>query len=123
MVCRCVRDAVVRHTNINIGDWQGIVAVCVTTCRCRFLEETGCASICVNACKIPTQEFFATEMGITVALEPNYDDFSCQYSFGKAPKLPSEDDVFTTPCFAQCPSKRHARQQPLCETVTPEPSK
>ena len=23
--------------------------------RCRFLEESGCASVCVNACKMPTQ--------------------------------------------------------------------
>lgn len=23
--------------------------------RCRFLEEAGCASICINCCKIPTQ--------------------------------------------------------------------
>jgi Beta-carotene isomerase D27-like, C-terminal len=25
--------------------------------RCRFLEESGCASICVNSCKIPTQKY------------------------------------------------------------------
>eukprot|EP00611_Tribonema_gayanum_P031647 TRINITY_DN91_c0_g1_i1.p1 TRINITY_DN91_c0_g1~~TRINITY_DN91_c0_g1_i1.p1 ORF type:complete len:227 (+),score=22.85 TRINITY_DN91_c0_g1_i1:78-758(+) len=24
--------------------------------RCRYLEEAGCASVCVNTCKIPTQE-------------------------------------------------------------------
>ena len=26
--------------------------------RCRFLEEAACASVCVNACKVPTQAFF-----------------------------------------------------------------
>ena len=24
-------------------------------CRCRYLEESGCASICINSCKVPTQ--------------------------------------------------------------------
>jgi Beta-carotene isomerase D27-like, C-terminal len=28
--------------------------------RCRFLEESGCASICVNSCKIPTQKYVST---------------------------------------------------------------
>ena len=23
--------------------------------RCRFLEESGCASVCINSCKLPTQ--------------------------------------------------------------------
>jgi hypothetical protein len=23
--------------------------------RCRYLEEAGCASICLNSCKVPTQ--------------------------------------------------------------------
>lgn len=23
--------------------------------RCRYLEEVGCASICINSCKVPTQ--------------------------------------------------------------------
>ena len=31
--------------------------------RCRFLEESKCASVCVNACKVPTQAFFNDDMG------------------------------------------------------------
>ena len=27
----------------------------VNLCRCRYLEEAGCASICINSCKVPTQ--------------------------------------------------------------------
>ena len=26
--------------------------------RCRYLEEAGCAAVCMNSCKFPTQEFF-----------------------------------------------------------------
>lgn len=54
-------------------------------CRCRYLEQTGCASVCMNSCKVPTQEFFRRHMGMDVALEPNYDDFSCKFVFGQKP--------------------------------------
>mgnify|MGYP001807295156 CR=1 FL=1 len=23
--------------------------------RCRYLEQAGCASVCINSCKVPTQ--------------------------------------------------------------------
>ena len=46
--------------------------------RCRYLEQSGCAAVCVNSCKVPTQEFFATKMGIPLTMTPNYEDFSCQ---------------------------------------------
>ena len=36
--------------------------------RCRYLEEIGCASACMNSCKFPTQEFFKTDMGIDVTV-------------------------------------------------------
>lgn len=74
--------------------------------RCRYLEETGCASVCLNSCKVPTQEFFEKDMGLALTMTPNYDDFSCQFSFGLQPKPAAEDDAFQTPCFSQCPSKR-----------------
>ncbi|QDZ22487.1 hypothetical protein A3770_07p50050 [Chloropicon primus] len=70
--------------------------------RCRYLEEVGCASACMNSCKFPTQEFFKQDMGLDVTLEPNYDDFSCQFVFGKeAPPL-EEDEACATLCFKQC---------------------
>ena len=36
--------------------------------RCRFLEESGCASVCVNSCKIPTQNFFLQDMGLPLTV-------------------------------------------------------
>lgn len=76
--------------------------------RCRFLEAAGCVSVCVNSCKIPTQEFFYKDMGIRCTMTPNYEDFSCQFSFGVTPLPTDLDDAFKSPCFAQCPSrKRH----------------
>ncbi|GBF91530.1 hypothetical protein Rsub_04270 [Raphidocelis subcapitata] len=76
--------------------------------RCRYLEEAGCASICINSCKVPTQEFFEKDMGLPLTMTPNYDDFSCQFAFGKTPQPQAEDEAFSTPCFTQCPSRRRA---------------
>lgn len=44
-------------------------------CRCRYLEESGCASVCLNSCKFPTQRFFMEDMGLPLTMTPNYDDF------------------------------------------------
>lgn len=46
--------------------------------RCRYLEQSGCVSVCVHTCKLPTQAFMMDHMGIALAIEPNYNDYSCQ---------------------------------------------
>eukprot|EP00210_Caulerpa_lentillifera_P004284 g4087.t1 len=91
----------------TMGKGQGVLVE-----RCRFLEESSCASICHNSCKLPTQAFFKKEMGLDVTLEPNYEDFSCQFCFGKTPLPLDEDPVLQTPCFVQCPTKK--RYSPTC---------
>jgi hypothetical protein len=73
--------------------------------RCRYLEEAGCASICINSCKVPTQAFFAQDMGLSLEMTPNYEDFSCQFSFGKTSKAQAEDPAFQTSCYSKCPSR------------------
>ena len=70
--------------------------------RCRYLEESGCVGVCVNSCKVPTQEFFEKDMGLALTMEPNYETFECQFSFGKTPPRREEDEAFASPCFAQC---------------------
>jgi hypothetical protein len=79
--------------------------------RCRFLEESGCASVCVNACKIPTQTFFQNNMGLALTMEPDYDTFECQFSFGKLPTETTEEVAKTTPCLMRCPSAGALRAQ------------
>ena len=69
--------------------------------RCRFLEESGCISVCVNACQIPTQNFFAQDMGLPLTMEPDYETFACDFRFGEMP--PTEQQP-TAPCLLQCPS-------------------
>ncbi|CAM9660697.1 unnamed protein product [Ectocarpus fasciculatus] len=78
--------------------------------RCRFLEAAGCASVCMNTCKVPTEEFFAKDMGLALEMTPNYDDFSCQFSFNKTPLARDIDEAFRVACFEQCPSRGALRQ-------------
>lgn len=86
--------------------------------RCRYLEQTGCAACCINSCKVPTQEFFANEMGLPLTMTPNYEDFSCQFSFGLTPPSEDEDEAFKTPCFTQCPTKRRFKHED-CSGIEP----
>jgi len=73
--------------------------------RCRFLEQSKCASVCVNTCKVPSQGWLKEDFGMELHIQPNYDDFSCRWRFGvKAPPL-AEDEAVMVPCFAQCPSQ------------------
>ena len=42
--------------------------------RCRFLETSQCASVCVNTCKAPSQEWLSEDFGMDLHIQPNYDD-------------------------------------------------
>eukprot|EP00898_Chlorokybus_atmophyticus_P007108 jgi/Chlat1/7399/Chrsp6S07431 len=72
--------------------------------KCRYLEQTGCAGICVHTCKMPTQAFMMRDMGVPLLMEPNYEDFSCQFSFGVAPPTRENDPALATSCLAVCPT-------------------
>eukprot|EP01025_Chloroclados_australasicus_P016337 TRINITY_DN18150_c0_g2_i2.p1 TRINITY_DN18150_c0_g2~~TRINITY_DN18150_c0_g2_i2.p1 ORF type:complete len:221 (+),score=19.45 TRINITY_DN18150_c0_g2_i2:41-703(+) len=92
-----------------VGKNQGVLVK-----RCRFLESAGCVSVCLNSCKIPTQEFFKKDFGLDVTLEPNYEDYSCQFCFGKKPLPLDQDEAFNTPCIKTCTmkAKKSASQCP-----------
>jgi hypothetical protein len=72
--------------------------------RCRFLEESQCASICVNSCKIPTQNFFRENMGLSLKMTPDYQTGECQFAFGVLPTAEEEREARETPCLSRCPS-------------------
>jgi hypothetical protein len=73
------------------------------TCRCVL-----CVVCSRTPAQVPTQEFFAQDMGLALEMKPNYEDFSCQFSFGKTPLPQAEDAAFNTPCFQQCPTARRS---------------
>jgi len=77
--------------------------------RCRFLEAAQCASVCVNSCKVPTQNWLGDDFGLKLHIQPNYTDYSCTWSFGKeAPPL-EKDDALNVPCFTKCTSADKGR--------------
>ena len=88
------------------GKNQGVLVT-----RCRFLEESQCASVCIHSCKIPTQNFFAQQMGVPLLMEPNYTTGSCQFSFGRLPNTTTETTLIQTPCLSRCPTSGSYRQR------------
>ncbi|KAL7540237.1 hypothetical protein ACHAXR_012526 [Thalassiosira sp. AJA248-18] len=83
----------------NGGKYQGVLVK-----RCRFLEESQCASICVNSCKIPTQNFFRQNMGLALTMTPDYETGECQFAYGRLPTEEEEREARETPCLMRCPS-------------------
>ncbi|CAM9512027.1 unnamed protein product, partial [Phaeothamnion confervicola] len=55
--------------------------------------------------QVPTQDFFLQDMGLPLEMVPNYEDFSCQFNFGKTPPRQDLDEAFAVTCFEQCPSR------------------
>jgi Beta-carotene isomerase D27-like, C-terminal len=43
-------------------------------------------------------------MGLPLTMEPNYDTFECQFSFGKTPTDETEALAKSTPCLTRCPA-------------------
>mmetsp|Transcript_28540 Transcript_28540/g.43688 ORF Transcript_28540/g.43688 Transcript_28540/m.43688 type:complete len:219 (+) Transcript_28540:43-699(+) len=98
---------------VTIGKNQGLLVK-----RCRFLEESGCASVCVNSCKIPTQNFFRENMGLPLTMEPDYETGECQFSFGLTPSLEQELAAINTPCLARCPSSMASKRKHLSKSAS-----
>ncbi|KAK9274727.1 hypothetical protein L1049_021978 [Liquidambar formosana] len=69
--------------------------------KCRYLENSGCVGMCVNMCKIPTQDFFTNEFGLPLTMIPNFEDMSCEMVYGQVPPPFEEDPVSNQPCYAE----------------------
>lgn len=67
--------------------------------KCRYLEESSCVGLCVNLCKLPTQQFFTEQFGIPLTLTPNFDDLSCEMVFGQVPPELETEAAFNQPCL------------------------
>ncbi len=81
--------------------------------KCRYLEESNCVGLCVNLCKLPTQQFFTERFGIPLTLTPNFEDMSCEMVFGQVPPDLETEAAFNQPCLiaggdakAPCPKVR-----------------
>lgn len=75
--------------------------------KCRYLEQSGCVGMCINMCKLPTQDFFAQEFGFPLTLTPNFEDLSCEMVFGQAAPPLETEASYHQPCLTtQCTSAR-----------------
>jgi len=73
--------------------------------KCKFLQESGCKGMCLNICKLPTQQFFKDELGLDLNVSPNFATQECQWSFGETPLPPQEDPSFPRGCLVGCESR------------------
>jgi len=74
--------------------------------KCKFLQESNCKGLCLHQCKLPAQQFFKEELGMSLTVSPNFDTQECQWSFGEVPKIPSEDESFPKGCLVGCESRK-----------------
>ncbi|KGN55666.1 beta-carotene isomerase D27, chloroplastic [Cucumis sativus] len=81
--------------------------------KCRYLENSGCVGMCVNMCKIPTQDFFTNEFGLPLTMNPNFEDMSCEMIYGQVPPPFEEDPVSKQPCYKDICSMA-ITSAPLC---------
>ena len=58
--------------------------------------------LCLNLCKIPTQEFFRETLGMDVTFSPNFDTHECRLSFGMTPLPLEEDPDVPRGCTTDC---------------------
>ena len=98
------------NEDARVGDGKGQL---MKVRRCRYLEEGGCASLCVNTCKLPTQKFFNEDMGVPMRMIPDYSTFECRFEFGLAPTEDDEEEAKSVSCFAQCTSKKKRKETTL----------
>ncbi|RCV15363.1 hypothetical protein SEVIR_3G051400v4 [Setaria viridis] len=78
--------------------------------KCKYLEESKCLGICINTCKLPTQTFFKDHMGVDLYMEPNFEDYSCQFNFGVPPPPLDTDKALKEPCLDICTNARRRRE-------------
>ncbi|RLM97778.1 hypothetical protein C2845_PM06G08070 [Panicum miliaceum] len=78
--------------------------------KCKYLEESKCLGICINTCKLPTQTFFKDRMGVDLYMEPNFEDYSCQFNFGVPPPPLDADKALKEPCLDICTNARRRRE-------------
>lgn len=108
-----VGPAKLTEVEVNgVKQWSG-----VTITKCRYLEASGCVGMCVNMCKLPTQDFFTDQFGLPLTMTPNYENMSCEMVFGQQPPPLGEDPALQQqPCYTEiCPMAKP--ELPRCPTL------
>lgn len=70
-----------------------------------YLPNLVYQGLCTNMCKIPTERFFEDTLGLTMAMEPDFDTYECRLSFGLESPSMEEDETVPLGCLAGCSCK------------------
>ena len=81
---------------------NGTDVTVVNVKKCRYLEASGCAGVCVNMCKLPAQDVMREEFGVGLYMAPNFDDCSCRMYFGQEPLPEQIDPALSRGCLSRC---------------------
>lgn len=98
---RCRLEDLAPEDVARVADGDGLRQLVLVE-RCRYLEETGCASVCVNTCLRPTQQFFAKDMGVPMQMVPDFETLECEFRFGVEPTHADEEALLEGGCFDGC---------------------
>jgi Beta-carotene isomerase D27-like, C-terminal len=74
--------------------------------KCKFLQQSNCKGLCLHQCKLPAQQFFQNELGLSLTVTPNFVTQECQWSFGQEPLPPEQDPSFPRGCLVGCQSRQ-----------------
>ena len=69
--------------------------------------------LCLHQCKLPAQQFFKDELGLSLTVSPNFDTQECQWSFGEEPLPPQDDPSFPKGCLVGCESRKQVAKMGL----------
>mmetsp|Transcript_7494 Transcript_7494/g.11932 ORF Transcript_7494/g.11932 Transcript_7494/m.11932 type:complete len:284 (+) Transcript_7494:1618-2469(+) len=79
--------------------------------RCRFLEESGCKAMCTNMCKVPTERFFNRQLMTPLRMTPDFNDNSCQMSYGIPPLQEDQDPALIDKgCLQGCLTRKRLNE-------------
>eukprot|EP00607_Mallomonas_marina_P010761 CAMPEP_0182422126 /NCGR_PEP_ID=MMETSP1167-20130531/7723_1 /TAXON_ID=2988 /ORGANISM="Mallomonas Sp, Strain CCMP3275" /LENGTH=276 /DNA_ID=CAMNT_0024599905 /DNA_START=536 /DNA_END=1366 /DNA_ORIENTATION=- len=73
--------------------------------KCKFLQESGCKGLCLHQCKLPAQEFFQEQLGLSLSVTPNFETQECQWSWGEEPLSVEQDPSYPQGCLVGCPTR------------------
>jgi len=91
-----VKDVEIEVAPGQVETWSSGVQIK----KCRYLESSKCVGMCVNMCKLPTQDLFTNKLGLPLTMKPNFEDLSCEMIFGEEPPPIEEDEAYGQPCYA-----------------------
>ena len=104
----------------SVGPWERddgtIWNTKVSIERCRFLEASGCKSMCVGLCKQPSEAYFAS-IGLPLSFTPDFETGGCEMVWGRTPTDADMADVDLS-CFTACDLRL---KPPLEEGQVPQP--